>query len=77
MAYVQAGFTPEEERELLTSQAMVKTQTADLTAWTQRQDTIRTITIVSIVAGFIFTLARTGDLVAQIRARRRGGQGED
>jgi hypothetical protein len=70
------GFTPDEERELLASQRQGTAAVTDLTAWTRRQDTIRTITIVSIVGGFIYTLARMGDLVAQMRARRRS-QPED
>lgn len=71
MSYVSTGFTPEEERELLESQRGTRTATDELTAWTRRQDTIRTITIVSIIGGILFTMARMGDLVAQIRARRK------
>jgi hypothetical protein len=72
VSYHAAGFTPDEEKTLLTSSASQGTAVAELTAWTQRQDTIRNITIISIVGGLIYTLARMGDLVAQMRARRRG-----
>lgn len=71
MPYVPAGFTPEQEAEILAGQRRVVSSADELTAWTRKQDAIRTITIVSIVGGLIFTMARMGDLVAQIRARRQ------
>jgi hypothetical protein len=70
--YRPVGFTPDEEQELLTAQRQVAASSVELTAWTKKQDTIRTITIVSIIGGLLFTMARMGDLVAQMRARRRG-----
>ena len=71
MAYFATGFTPEQEAELL---AMQKKQGEDLTEVvesTRHQETLRTITTVSIVAGLIYTLAQMGNLFAQVRARRK------
>lgn len=72
MAYVSTGFTPEQEAELLSGQRKQAESLDTISTWMDRQETIRTITTVSIVAGLIYTLAQMGNLVAQIRSRKKG-----
>jgi hypothetical protein len=72
MAYLATGFTPEEEAELLAGQRKQVDTLASISTWIDKQETIRTITTVSIVAGLIYTLAQMGNLVAQVRARKKG-----
>lgn len=71
MAYVATGFTPEEEAEILAGQKRQAESLDTISTWMERQETIRTITTISIVAGLIYTLAQTGNLVAQVRARHK------
>ena len=67
MAYVQTGFTPEEEQELLG----MKPAVAKLQAWTENQDRLRVIQTAALIAGFLYTLARFGDLFSERRDRKR------
>jgi hypothetical protein len=71
MAYVSTGFTAEEEAELIAGQRKQAESLETISTWMERQEMIRTITTVSIVAGLIYTLAQTGNLVAQIRSRKK------
>lgn len=57
------GFTPEQEEVLIR-------QSAEGEAWRKKQDQVGMAKMVLIGAGIVFTLARLGDLVAQMRRRR-------
>lgn len=64
------GFTPDEEKEILAGQRASSGQLKELVDQARSAERIRTITIVATVGGLVYTLARIGELVAGVRARR-------
>lgn len=74
MSYRATGFTPDEEKELLAAargEAAEEKKVDEILAFTRKQDQIRVVMTVGIVAGLIFTLTRLGDLVHTMRTRGR------
>jgi hypothetical protein len=74
MYYRATGFSPDEERELLTAargEVAEEKKIDEILEFTRKQDQIRMVMTVGVVAGLVFTLTRFGDLVAEMRRRRR------
>lgn len=71
MAYVPTGFTPEQEAEILSAHKRHEDKLDELTASARRTETLRTITVIATVGGFVYTLARVGELIAAFREKRR------
>jgi hypothetical protein len=71
MSYLPSGFTPDEEKEVLTATRAAGPKLDVITESIRKQDQLRMIITVGSIAGFIFTLTRFGDLVAEMRRRRR------
>ena len=60
----QLGFTPEQEASILKTSE----RTRD---FIEAQEQVRTLMIAGTVAGFLYTLARFGELAMQVRRQRR------
>ncbi len=66
----QLGFTPEQETAILDAQEDQGAILERLAKNADDQERMRTLTIVAAVGGFIYTLARLGELAAQMRRPR-------
>jgi hypothetical protein len=60
------GFTEEQEA------ALIK-QSTESRAWQKKQDEIGSIRTVAVGASLLYVLVKMGDLISQMRTRRKGG----
>lgn len=63
MSYVQAGFTEEEEAEILTGQRTMQSQIAQVTAWQKAEESRRRLTLIIGGIGVLFAALKFGILV--------------
>lgn len=61
---VAVGFTEDEEKELLR-------RSAEAEEWRKKQDQLGTARTAAIGLSMLYILIKTGDIVSQMRARRR------
>lgn len=67
------GFTPEEERELIVAargEAAEEKKQDEMLEILRGQERLRMITAGATIVGLLYTLARMGDFVAELRRRR-------
>ena len=67
------GFTPEEEKLLLStvqSETDEQKKLDEMLEILRRQDQLKMITAVAAIGGALYSLARIGELVAALRAKR-------
>jgi hypothetical protein len=73
--YLRAiGFTPDEEKEVLVAvrgEAAEDKKLDEMLAILRHQEQIRTIIAAGAVVGLLFTLTRFGDLISEMRHKRR------
>jgi hypothetical protein len=65
------GFTPDEEKSLLAQEKAEGAKLDEMLEILRKQQQLRNIIAAGAVVGLIFTLTRFGDLIAEIRRRRR------
>lgn len=72
MAYVATGlgFTPDEERSLLSSTSRADAVLERIEGFVEAQEKIRMITIGAAIIGIVYSLAQFGELTARLRAKK-------
>jgi hypothetical protein len=70
VSYLAAGFTPEEEKTLLSSVESKERKLDELLEINRRADQLKLVTAGAALFGLLFTMTRFGELVAALRRRR-------